>query len=107
MIGVPEYYPKCKGCDNDVDESDDKDDDVECQKWALGFYVIVFDCFMYIFTILINLYTLKLFNKSRSIFNVSYLILVSLLAVNYRTISMVRGEPYILFFLFPHLNQII
>ena len=41
MIGVPEYYPKCKGCDNDVDESDDKDDDVECQKWALGFYVIV------------------------------------------------------------------
>ena len=59
----------------------------------------IFQSFMYIFTILINLYTLKLFNKSQSIFNVSYLILVSLLAVNYRTISMIRGEPYILFFL--------
>ena len=59
----------------------------------------IFQSFLYIFTILINLYTLKLFNKSQSIFNVSYLILVSLLAVNYRTISMIRGEPYILFFL--------
>ena len=59
----------------------------------------IFQSIMYIATILINLYTLKLFNKSKSIFNVSYLILVSLLAVNYRTISMIRGEPYILFFL--------
>ena len=59
----------------------------------------IFQSFLYIFTILINLYTLKLFNKSQSIFNISYLILVSLLAVNYRTISMIRGEPYILFFL--------
>jgi len=59
----------------------------------------IFQSLMYIATILINLYTLKLLNKSKSIFNVSYLILVSLLAVNYRTISMIRGEPYILFFL--------
>ena len=59
----------------------------------------IFQSIMYLITILINLYTLKLFNKSKSFFNVSYLILVSLLAVNYRTISMVRGEPYILFFL--------
>ncbi len=59
----------------------------------------IFQSIMYVATILINLYTLKLFNKSKSIFNVSYLILVSLLAVNYRTISMIRGEPYILFFL--------
>ena len=59
----------------------------------------IFQSIMYLITILINLYTLKLFNKSKSFFNVSYLILVSLLAVNYRTISMVRGEPYILLFL--------
>jgi hypothetical protein len=71
---------------------------VDCQP-IYGKATQIFQSFMYIFTILINLYTLKLFNKSRSIFNVSYLILVSLLAVNYRTISMVRGEPYILFFL--------
>lgn len=59
----------------------------------------IFQSILYIFTLFINLYTLKLFNKSKSLINVSYLILVSLLAVNYRTISMIRGEPYILFFM--------
>ena len=54
---------------------------------------------MYIATIIINLYTLKLFNKSNSFIDAGYLILISLLAVNYRTLSMIRGEPYILFFL--------
>ena len=71
---------------------------LDCQP-IYGKATQIFQSFMYIITILINLYTLKLFNKSESIFNVSYLILVSLLAVNYRTISMIRGEPYILFFL--------
>ena len=40
-----------------------------------------------------------MFNNSKSILNLSYLIMVSLLAVNYRTVSMIRGEPYILFFM--------
>ena len=71
---------------------------LDCQP-IYGKATQIFQSFMYVFTILINLYTLKLFNKSKNIFNVSYLILVSLLAVNYRTISMIRGEPYILFFL--------
>tara|TARA_A100001015_G_scaffold129298_1_gene143431 strand:- start:3234 stop:4592 length:1359 start_codon:yes stop_codon:yes gene_type:complete len=59
----------------------------------------IFQSIMYIATIFINLLTLKRFNKSKNIFNVGYLILVSLLAVNYRTVSMIRGEPYILFFM--------
>tara|TARA_B100001287_G_scaffold276829_1_gene289844 strand:- start:1718 stop:3073 length:1356 start_codon:yes stop_codon:yes gene_type:complete len=59
----------------------------------------IFQSFMYIVTIIINLYTLKIFNKSNSFLNTGYLLLVSLFAVNYRTISMIRGEPYILFFL--------
>ena len=71
---------------------------LDCQP-IYGKATQIFQSFMYVFTILINLYTLKLFNKSKSIFNAGYLILVSLLAVNYRTISMIRGEPYILFFL--------
>ena len=33
----------------------------------------IFQSIMYLITILINLYTLKLFNKSKSFFNVSYL----------------------------------
>jgi len=71
---------------------------LDCQP-IYGKTTQIFQSFLYVFTIWINLYTLKLFNKSQSIFNVGYLILVSLLAVNYRTISMIRGEPYILFFL--------
>lgn len=71
---------------------------LECQP-IYGKATQIFQSLMYIATILINLYTLKLFNNSKSLFNSSYLIFISLLAVNYRTISMVRGEPYILFFL--------
>ncbi len=59
----------------------------------------IFQSFMYIFTIYINLITLKMFNNSKNILNLSYFLMISLLAVNYRTISMIRGEPYILFFL--------
>ena len=82
-------------CRNTITSSDFL---LDCQP-IYGKATQIFQSFMYVFTILINLYTLKLFNKSKNIFNISYLILVSLLAVNYRTISMIRGEPYILFFL--------
>tara|TARA_X000000368_G_C23056254_1_gene724005 strand:+ start:299 stop:1672 length:1374 start_codon:yes stop_codon:yes gene_type:complete len=59
----------------------------------------IFQSFLYLLTIFINIYTLKKFTKQSNFLNASYLILISLLAVNYRTISMIRGEPYILFFL--------
>ena len=59
----------------------------------------IFQSLLYILTIIINLYVLKIFNHSKTFINASYLLLFSLLAVNYRTISMIRGEPYILFFL--------
>ena len=70
----------------------------ECQP-IYGKVTQIFQSLMYIATIIINLYTLKLFNKSNSFIDSGYLILISLLAVNYRTLSMIRGEPYILFFL--------
>ena len=71
---------------------------VDCQP-IYGKVTQIFQSIMYIATIVVNLYTLKLINKSDSFFNTGYLLLVSLFAVNYRTISMIRGEPYILFFL--------
>ena len=70
---------------------------VDCQP-IYGKVTQIFQSIMYIATIVVNLYTLKLINKSDSFFNTGYLLLVSLFAVNYRTISMIRGEPYILFF---------
>ena len=59
----------------------------------------IFQSILYVTTIFINLKTLKLINNSKKLIDIGYLLLVSLLAVNYRTISMIRGEPYILFFL--------
>ena len=59
---------------------------IDCQP-IYGKVTQIFQSLMFIVTIFINLYTLKLFNKSKSFFNASYLILISLLAVNYRTIS--------------------
>tara|TARA_B100001769_G_scaffold273629_1_gene270206 strand:- start:356 stop:1669 length:1314 start_codon:yes stop_codon:yes gene_type:complete len=70
----------------------------DCQP-VYGKATQVFQTILYVITICINLFTLKLVTKSKNIFNVEYLILISLLAVNYRTISMIRGETYILFFL--------
>ena len=82
-------------CRNIIDSSNFL---VECQP-IYGKVAQIFQSFMYILTIFINLYTLKLFNKSKAFINAGYLVLISLLAVNYRTLSMIRGEPYILFFL--------
>jgi len=71
---------------------------IECQP-IYGKVTQIFQSLLYVATIMINLYTLKLFNKSNTLLNTGYLMLISLFAVNYRTLSMIRGEPYILFFL--------
>jgi hypothetical protein len=67
----------------------------------------VFQSFLYLFTLLINMKTIKIFTKSKYLLNISYLLPVSILAVNYRTISMIRGEVYILFFLSLLLNRLL
>ena len=67
-------------------------------KPVYGVATQIFQSVLYVVTIFINLYTLKIINNSKKIVNFSYLILISILAVNYRTISMIRGEPYIIFF---------
>ena len=54
---------------------------------------------LYIFTIFINIKTLNLFFDNNKDTKFEYLILVSLMAVNYKTIVQIRGEPYILLFL--------
>ena len=82
-------------CRNVIESSDFLSD---CQPYY-GKVTQVFQSFMYIATIFINLVTLKSINNSNKLINASYLILISLLAVNYRTVSMIRGEPYILFFM--------
>lgn len=71
---------------------------LDCQP-IFGITTQIFQSVLYIATIYTNLITLKIITNSDRLVNLPYILLVSLLAVNYRTISMIRGEPYILFFL--------
>ena len=64
-----------------------------------GLYTQILQLIIYLLTIFINLKTIKLFLNNKNILNLEYLIIISLFAVNYRTIIMIRGEPYILFFM--------
>jgi len=59
----------------------------------------VFQTLIYLVTLFINMSICNKLSKNNKFFNFNYMILVFLLAVNYRTISMIRGEPYILFFM--------
>lgn len=73
---------------------------LESCKPIYGNLTQIFQTIIYILSILINLLTLKIINKKKfNSFSISYLLLSMLLAVNYRSISMIRGEPYILLFL--------
>ena len=59
----------------------------------------IFQTILYLSALVINLKTIKLFTNSERLFSTSYLLLISLGAVNYRSISMIRGEVYIILFL--------
>jgi hypothetical protein len=65
----------------------------------------IFQALLYLLTLLINMTTIKSFLRSKKLINLNYLILVAILAVNYRTISMIRGEVYILFFMSLLINR--
>lgn len=58
----------------------------------------IFQNILFLGSIFINLLTLRLFHEKKA-FNLSFLILTMMLTVNYRTMSMIKGEVYILFFL--------
>ena len=59
----------------------------------------VFQTFLYIFSIYFYLLSFKKLYKNKITTNFEILLLFSLLTVNYKTISMIRGEAYIIFFL--------
>lgn len=59
----------------------------------------IFQSILYLLTIFWSLKALKIINEASKLTNLSFLLLFSTLGANYRTISMIRGEPYILFFL--------
>ena len=82
-------------CRNVIDSNNFLQD---CKEYY-GIAIQVSQFILYLFTIFFNLKTLQVYFQSKEIINLNYIALISLFAVNYRTISMLRGEPYILFFL--------
>ena len=63
-----------------------------------GFYTQIFQSLLFVASIYMYL---KIFNKIRNkikFLDLSVILLFCLLTVNYKTFSMIRGEPYIIFF---------
>ena len=54
---------------------------------------------IYLVSLYFYLLSFKIIYKNRVIDNIEILLLISILTVNYKTFSMLRGEPYIIFFL--------
>jgi len=65
---------------------------------ALGTTTQIFQSVLYILSFYFYLITFKLLKNSKKTFNLNLVLMISILAVNYRTFSMIRGEPYIIFF---------
>ena len=70
----------------------------ECQS-VYGKFTMLFQYLLYLLTLFINMKSIQKILNTQSCKITTYLLLISMLGVNYRTISMIRGEPYILFFL--------
>jgi hypothetical protein len=70
----------------------------ECQS-IYGKFTMLFQYLLYLLTLIVNMKSIQKILNIKSYKITSYLLLISMLAVNYRTISMITGEPYILFFL--------
>ena len=59
----------------------------------------IFQSILFLITLFFYSKTLKLFTFKKSNLLLNFLILILLLTVNYRTLSMIRGEPYVLLFM--------
>ena len=62
------------------------------------FIKYIFQSILYLLTIYFYLKTIKLFFNNKYIFNLSTLLLIGIFTINYKTVVMLRGEIYILFF---------
>ena len=69
----------------------------DCQKY-IGTSTQVFQSILYLLTIIFYLLSFKLLKNNKKVFNLNLVLVISLFAVNYRVISMISGEIYILFF---------
>ena len=79
-------------CKNMIDVADEAK---YCQKYY-GKIIQLINASLYFLTLFFYLLTFKVITKNRLI-NLNVLLPISILAVNYRTFSMLRGEPYIIF----------
>lgn len=67
-----------------------------CQRYY-GKIIQLINAFVYLLTLYFYLLTFKLITK-KDLLNLNLIIPISILAVNYKTFSMLRGEPFIIFF---------
>ena len=74
---------------------DVQDEAKYCQKYY-GKLIQIINGLLYFLSLFFYLLTFKLITKKK-LLNLNVLLPISLLAVNYKTFSMIRGEPFIIF----------
>lgn len=67
-------------------------------KPVYGFYTQIFQSLLFVFSIFMYLQIFKKIRNETNLLDLSVIIVFCLLSVNYKTFSMIRGEPYIIFF---------
>ena len=71
---------------------------LECREYY-GLYTQIFQSILYLISLFINFKTIQtLFSKKR-ISVLSFILVFSIMTINYKAISMIRGEIYIVFFM--------
>jgi len=68
-----------------------------CQP-VYGLYTQIFQAVLYLISIYFYLKIFKKIRNDKKLLDFCLLIFISILIVNYKTFSMIRGEPYIIFF---------
>ena len=63
-----------------------------------SFTNMIFQSILYIFTLLIYMKIIKVFTNNKKFLNINILLLIGIFTANYRTISMLRGETYVILF---------
>jgi len=76
----------------------DSNDIMKSCKPVYGLYTQIFQGFLFLISIYFYLKTFKKIRNDSNFLDLNLLFLVFLLTVNYKTFSMIRGEPYIIFF---------
>ena len=75
-----------------------KDVALECRDYY-GLFTQIFQSIIYLISLYINFKTIQLLFGKKKISKLSFILVFSVMTINYKAVSMIRGEIYIVFFM--------